>query len=110
MSARFWKFASIALLILILLTNAYWIHAVLNTRISLAYRDQTLLERQYQVRQLLNVSNRYAKGRPLTEVKTVLGTLCSPKDMFEKDGCLVASYLVLKIGEGNTVQSFMLNE
>lgn len=102
-----WKLACGVLATLLVLTNAWWFYGALDAGVTQTYREQVLLEREQQVKQLRSIANRYASGRPLSEVKRLLGSLNPLEDMFEKDGRLVVGYLSVEIGPGETVKSFV---
>jgi len=108
MNPKKWKITTAIIFVALIGSNLWWLYQSIDAGITHTYREKVLEEQAQQLKQLLVLGNHYAADRPLSEVKALISKVYPEKDMFEKDGNLVAGWLVVKASPNGKVSSIVL--
>lgn len=108
LNPRKWKIITAVMFVALIGSNLWWLYNSIDAGITHTYREKVLEEQSMQLKQLLVIGNHYATGRQLSEVKALISKVYPEKDMFEKDGNLVAGWLVVKTTANGKVSSLAL--
>lgn len=92
------------LLVLLIGSNVFWLYQVLDTGISLSYRDQQTYELEETRKQLMSLMPLVAINVKKEEI-TKTASQFTDLEPYEKDGCTWVGWLGLRFGNNNELIS-----
>lgn len=107
MSAKYWIVALVGLL---LLTNAFWFYAIVDQGISYTYLEASYDSASNSLAETRRLANLNLIGRGADEVKTLVGESLSGFEPFEKEGCLYVGQVCLRLDDDRVVVGFGAGE
>ena len=102
-SNKLFNWPTLVLVVLLVVSNAFWLYNSIDTAITLSYRDQQVHELDAsltQAQQLLPV----AFGSPGKESFVAAAMQILEQDSFDKDGCIWIGGLGFKFNENETLE------
>ena len=98
------KIAIVILSVLLLASNAFWLYQVIDTGITLSYRDQQTYELEETRKQLMVIFPEVAKHATKEEI-IAAASKHTDLEVFEKEGCTWVGWLGFKFDESNKLKS-----
>lgn len=98
------KKAIVALTILLLGSNAFWIYKLFEAGATASYRNRQIYELEETTKQLMNVLLKMAKSYTKKEI-IKLAEKHSNEKAFDKDGCSWVGWIGLKFNKKGQLQS-----
>jgi len=98
------KVAIVILSVLLLASNAFWLYQVIDTGVTLTYRDQQTYELEETRKQLMATFPEIAKKAKKDEI-IAAAKKYTDQEVFEKDGCTWVGWLGFKFDENNKLKS-----
>lgn len=92
------------LVVLLLASNAFWLYQVVDTGVTLSYRDQQTYELEETRRQLMATFPEVAKHATKEEI-IAAASKHTDQEVYEKEGCTWVGWLGFKFGESNKLKS-----
>ena len=100
---RLAKWIAVALGLLLLITNGFWLYAAIDLAVTEKYRQQGEYEAENRIKALEGLCNKLVSGMPKPEAVTLLNSLSPDFEVYEKEGHLNTIWLSLKIDEHGNV-------
>lgn len=97
------KFA-IILGVLLIVSNLYWLYAILDHGVTLTYRNQELYEYKETQKQLLSMLPEVARNRSKEDIIEI-AQKHSSSEPFEKEGCTWVGWLGFKFTENSELEN-----
>ncbi|QQS36622.1 MAG: hypothetical protein IPM56_01310 [Ignavibacteriales bacterium] len=104
-----WKIFSFILILLLILTNVFWIYNLLDQGVTLKYSDQVNYEKTETVNQLLEIYPLINYGMDKSEVISKIKMIDSTSECFEKDGELIFGFLAFTFDSNNKLNKIEEN-
>jgi hypothetical protein len=98
------KVAVVILGVLLLASNAYWLYQVVDSGVTLSYRDQQIYELNETRKQLMVTFPEVAKNLTKEELIAAARNF-TDLEVFEKEGCTWVGWLGFKFNENNKLKS-----
>ena len=98
------KTTIVILSILLLASNAFWLYQLIDSGVTLSYRDQQTYELEETRKQLMATLPVAAKKATKKEIVTAASKF-TDQEAFEKDGCTWVGWLGFKFDENNKLKS-----
>ena len=98
------KTAIIILVVLLLASNAFWLYQVVDSGVTLSYRDQQTYELEETRKQLMATFPEVASKVTKEEI-IAAASKYTDQEIFEKDGCTWVGWLGFKFDENNKLKS-----
>jgi hypothetical protein len=98
------KTAILILSTLLLLSNGFWVYHVVDTGVTLSYKDQTLFELEQTRNQLAATLQEVAKDEKKEDIIRAAGKF-TDQEIFDKGGCTWVGWLGFKFDENNRLKS-----
>ncbi|MCG7964768.1 MAG: hypothetical protein N0E54_18850 [Candidatus Thiodiazotropha taylori] len=92
------------LVLLLIITNGYWLYGALDQGVMLSYRDQQVYELEETRKQLMAVMPKVARNLTKEEVVT-MASEHTDQEVFEKEGCTWVGWIGLKFSEKGSLLS-----
>ncbi|WP_160154173.1 hypothetical protein [Microbulbifer sp. ALW1] len=89
--------------VLLIVSNLYWLYALMDNGITLTYRDQELHEYKETQKQLMSMLTDVAKNRSEEEIIEIAKKYTS-SEPFEKEGCTWVGWLGFKFAENSELE------
>ena len=99
-----WKWVSIVLLLVLLLTNGFWLYLALDWGSGEKYRQQTAYERENQVEALKSLAEHFISGSSKVDLADTLAEVFPDEDPFEKEGAANCLWLSFPISPEGLVE------
>ena len=103
MSPKFWIVVLIALLVG---SNAYWLVQAIDTGITMTYREASYDSTAKSYDQTIRLANLDLLGLSADEALAKIGVDSYGSEPFEKDGCIYAAQVCVRLDESRTVVGF----
>jgi hypothetical protein len=100
---RLAKWIAVALGLLLLITNGFWLYAAIDLAVTEKYRQQGEYEAENRIKAIEGLCNKLVSGMPKPEAVTLLNSLSPDFEVYEKEGHLNTIWLSLKIDEHGNV-------
>lgn len=107
MTAKYWI---VALVLLLLLTNAFWFYAIIDQGISFTYLEASRDSATQDLAETRRLANLDLIGRGADEAKALVGESLSGFEPFEKEGCLYVDQVCLRLSDERIVIGFGASE
>jgi hypothetical protein len=98
------KYWIIALVALLLGSNAFWMFALLDDAVTCMYSDASYDITNQMYRQSLALSNLNLVGLSVDEAKVLIGKDIHGFEPFEKEGCLNVGQICLQVSNSRTIE------
>jgi len=95
-----WKFISLALTLLLAITNGFWLYSTFDTGVTLSYHDQVTYEFANRIKKLNKLCNHFIIGLPSDSMKIILNHQSKSDIVFEKDSALHALWISISVFDG----------
>lgn len=89
--------STIALSLLLVASNGWWVYRAIDQAITKAYADQQSDAANRRVAALSKLASSTLRGTPKSEAMAMLRTLSTDSEPYEKDGALHTGWLTLPI-------------
>jgi hypothetical protein len=106
---KFWFYAFIISFLLLILSNLYWLHSMLDQASINKYTDLTLHQKSETVKQLLKIAPLLSKGESKEQVIKILKECDPDSEPFEKEGQIHQSYLSFEFDKENKLKNIKEN-
>lgn len=100
MNSRTWI---ILLVVLLISSNAFWLYRGIDFGISYTYLEASLDDASRRAEQATRLANLNLIGLSADEVQMRIESAVSGAELFEKDGCLIADGICLKLDDDRVV-------
>ena len=97
------KITVIFLSLLLLASNAFWLYQVIDTGVTLSYKNQQIHELEETRKQLMATFPEVAKNVTKAEI-VAAASKYTDEEAFEKEGCTWIGWLGFKFDENNTLK------
>jgi hypothetical protein len=98
------KIVIVILSVLLLASNAFWLYQVIDSGVTLSYREQQTYELEETRKQLMATFPETAKKATKNEIVTAASKF-TDQEIFEKNGCTWIGRLGFKFDENNKLKS-----
>jgi hypothetical protein len=92
------------LVVLLLASNVFWLYQVLDTGVTLSYRDQQTYELEETRKQLMATLPEVAKYATKAEI-IAAASKHTDQEVFEKEGCTWVGWMGFKFDKNNKLKS-----
>ena len=100
------KIAIVTLVILLLLTNAWWLYGAIDSGVTQKYEDQELYELRNSRKQALGMLQEALQGRNKADVKSIAEKFWD-LESYEKEGCLWVGWYGFRFSEDGKLESIV---
>ena len=97
------------LVILLLLTNAWWFYGAIDSGVTRKYIDQELNGLRHSKKQAVGMLKETLLGRKKEEVKSI-AEMYSDRESYEKEGCLWVGWYGFKFSQNDELQGIETHE
>ena len=97
------KLTQIALVVALVVSNAYWIYKTFDNAVTLTYVEASGESTEMDRQQTVVLANLNVVGRTVDDVIGLLGTDINGLKPFEKEGCLYYSQVCLQLNDQRVV-------
>lgn len=98
------KIAIVILSVLLLASNVFWLYQVIDTGLTLSYRDQQTYELEETRKQLMATFPEIARNVTKKEV-IAAASKYTDQEVFEKEDCIWVGWIGFKFDENNKLKS-----
>ena len=98
------KYWIIGLVVVLLLTNAFWLFVALNYAVTNSYQADSRDYYQSNYLQALQLANKNLIGQSVDSAKKIIGKDLQGYDLIEKEGCLYVDQICLQIGKNKKIE------
>jgi len=93
----------ILLTALLVISNAYWVFVMIDTGITMTYREASFELTEKKSEQAIRLANLNLIGMGADEALALIGTDVYDLEPFEKEGCLYAGQVCLRLDENRVI-------
>ena len=99
-----WKISTILTLLLLLITNGYWLYKTTDEAVTLTYHDQVTFEFAQSINDLSKLCDYFIAGMSSDSIKSILEKQFNSENIFEKDSVLNASQIAIIISDNRAIK------
>jgi hypothetical protein len=98
------KWIITVLVLLLIVTNGFWLYGAIDQGVTLSYRDQQVYELEETRKQLMAVMPKLASNLTKEDIVS-MASEHTDQEVFEKEGCTWVGWIGLKFSEKGSLQS-----
>jgi len=98
-----WKWTSAILLVLLIVSNGWWLYQAVDLAVTEKYRQQEEYEANRTISALKAVTSEFVRGSSKERLLETLGRALPEDEPFEKEGAIHVTFLSFPISEDDSI-------